>query len=359
MPELLKNLYSEDYISNLSQKIKEQYPDFEENDFKASVFSDQWDELELKGRMHHISDALYKHIHLSYEETIELLIAIGPDSGRLEGLFLPDFVEKFGLEEKWEVNMYALEKITPSASAEFAVRPFILKDTGQMMEQMLTWSKSGDLDVRRLSSEGCRPRLPWGMALKDFQKDPALIWPILENLKDDEEEYVRRSVANNLNDISKDHPDLVLDLAERWLKENGERKRMVKHALRTLLKKGNTRALMLFGFGDPTHILINQLEINPRKIKIGGEGEFQFELENQGEECLLRLEFAVDYLKKNGSHSRKVFQLSEKSYSNGSFELQKRHSFKQLSTRVHYPGTHRLAILVNGKEKAGLEFELE
>lgn len=358
MATLLKDLYSPEYVAGLSQKIAAVYTGFEPEAFSRSVLSKEWQDLELKGRMHHITKCLHRHIELPYREVIEVLIAIGPDCGRLEGLYLPDFVEKFGLDEDWDLNMYTLAKLTPFASAEFAVRPYILKDTPRMMSQMLHWSLSADLDVRRLASEGCRPRLPWGMALKNFQKDPSLIMPILENLKDDEEEYVRRSVANNLNDISKDHPELVLHVAEKWLSENPGRKRTVKHALRTLLKKGNTRALMLFGFGDPARVGVQGLKMTPGKIDIGAKSHFEFELKVEVQEAQLRVEYAIEFLKKNGTHSRKVFQFTEREFKSGLYTLEKNHSFQQLSTRIHYPGRHKLIILVNGREKAVLDFEL-
>lgn len=357
--EALKNIYSPSYIAKLGRLIKEVYAEFDQEAFTKSILSSEWEGLELKARASHICKALHRHIQLPYQDLLAVLIKIGPQCGNLEGIFLPEYLEKYGFDEDWELNMYAFEHITPSSTAEFAVRPFILKDPESMMGQMFAWSSHENEHVRRLASEGCRPRLPWGMGLKPFQKDPSLILPVLENLKDDSSEYVRRSVANNLNDISKDHPRLVLQLAERWLSERMERKRLIKHALRTLLKKGNTEALMLFGFGDPEKVKAKALKITPDTIGIGEKAEFGFELKVDEEHILLRLEYAIDFLKKNGKHSRKVFQLTEKEFKRGQHFIQKKHSFQQLTTRTHYPGLHHLIVLVNGREKAASEFYLQ
>jgi hypothetical protein len=178
-------------------------------------------------------------------------------------------------------------------------------------------------------------------------------------LKDDGSEYVRRSVANSLNDISKTHPDLVLDICERWLGHSTERDRLVKHACRTLLKAGDTQAMMLMGFGDPADILVRDLKLEPNKLRIGEETAMSIVLQVDGAQTSkVRLEYVVYYVKARGKLSPKVFQIKERMFEPGEHKVSKTHSFLERSTRKHYPGTHELAIKVNGVEKARAAVEL-
>ena len=266
---------------------------------------------------------------------------------RLKDLFFSDkFFTELGT---------AIQGVYP----EFAIRPFLQKDPEKGMYQMRRWAKDKNQHLRRLASEGCRPRLPWAMALSGFKKDPKLIIPVLEVLKDDPSEYVRRSVANNLNDISKDHPGLVLDLCEQWLEQNKNRDWIVKRACRSLLKAGNTRALLLFGFGDPEHIVVNNLVFDKQKLAIGDNLRFTFEMSLDTEDSfLIRLEYKVSFVKARGKLSGKIFQIKEGSYEPGRHAISRKHSFKDLSTRKHHPGTHQISIIVNGIEKVMDKLEL-
>ena len=166
-------------------------------------------------------------------------------------MIFPDFVEVYGLDD-WEASIPALEEFTQQTSAEFAIRPFIVRYPERTMAQMLEWAGHAHEGVRRLSSEGCRPRLPWAIALSALKADPSPILPILDRLKGDPSESVRRSVANNLNDISKDNPDVVIGVLRRWQADDtDEMHRLTSHALRTLLKAGNLDALALLGYPPP------------------------------------------------------------------------------------------------------------
>ncbi len=229
-----------------------------------------------------------------------------------------------------------------------------------MLKQTMAWSKHEDFKVRRLSSEGIRPMLPWAMGLPYYKKDPSDIIPILENLKDDPEEFVRRSVANNLNDISKNQPELVLDIADKWFGENENRNRLVKHALRTLLKQGNSRALAHFGYAEIKSIALSDFEINQARVKVGEAIPFSFKLKNkETKQARIRVEYAIYYLKSNGTHSKKVFKISERDLAAQSLvEIEKSHSFRVITTRVFYPGIHKLSLIINGKEFESNEFEL-
>jgi 3-methyladenine DNA glycosylase AlkC len=222
----------------------------------------------------------------------------------------------------------------------------------------MDWAEDKDAKVRRLASEGCRPRLPWAMALPKFKKDPSPILPILEKLKDDASEDVRRSVANNLNDISKDNPDLTLEICEKWSGQSENTDKIVKHACRTLLKAGNKRALAIFGYSDPSSIGVDNLSLDKKNLKIGDDLTFSFDI-TVATKSKVRLEYAVYFVKAKGKISKKVFKISEKDYGPGTYSISRKQAFQEQTTRKHYPGTHRIAIIVNGEEKARTSFELK
>jgi 3-methyladenine DNA glycosylase AlkC len=228
------------------------------------------------------------------------------------------------------------------------------------MDYMKKWAEDEDEKVRRFASEGCRPRLPWAMALPKFKKDPALILPVLEKLKDDESEFVRRSVANNLNDISKDNPDIMLETCKKWYGKSENTDWIVKHACRSLLKAGDKRALMIFGYSDPAYISIENLTLEEKSVQIGNDLHYSFELVNSGSETSkVRLEYRIDFMKANGKQSGKVFKITENNYKPGSYQFKKRQSFADMSTRKHYEGEHRISIIVNGETKAGSVFNVK
>jgi 3-methyladenine DNA glycosylase AlkC len=359
MPEKLKDLFfTTSSIGALADAIEQVYPAFDKGEFMALVFDSQWEDKELKQRMRHVTHCLHATLPQDYSEALEILREVAPSSQSFDAMVFPDYVECYGLEH-WDLSLPALAFFTRFASSEFAIRPFLIEDSRRAMKHMLVWAEDENEHVRRLASEGCRPRLPWAMALPEFKEDPSLILPVLEILKTDESESVRRSVANNLNDISKDHPELVLDICERWYGHHGDTDRIVKHACRTLLKAGNRRAMQLFGFADPTHISVQNLSLDRQRLSIGDKLQFTFELTaDTDEDCKVRLEYAVHYVKAKGNLSRKVFQLKEASFGPGSHTISKKHSFADQSTRKHYPGEHRIAIFVNGVEKASATVEL-
>jgi 3-methyladenine DNA glycosylase AlkC len=224
---------------------------------------------------------------------------------------------------------------------------------------MLQWTEHPDPHVRRLASEGCRPRLPWSMALNDFKKDPAPILPILYALRADESEYVRNSVANNLNDITKDHPQLILSIAQEWYGSHPGTDWILKHACRSLLKQGHPKALALFGFGQLAGVQLQNLTLHPTEITMGQDLTFSFTLlNNSTEPQKIRLEYGIDFVKANGSRTTKIFKISEKIIGSGQLEVTKTHRWREITTRVHYAGEHRLSIRVNGVELAEALFHL-
>jgi 3-methyladenine DNA glycosylase AlkC len=364
--EPLKNVYNQNFFQYFIKNIKTVLPDFDKNKFITSIFDTEWKNKELKQRMRHITLVLKNHLPNDYKTMIDVVLKIvvaleqNDTKGQsFEWLFFPEFIELFGLED-FDLSVKAFEKMTQFTSCEFAVRPFIVKYKTLMMTQMLLWSNHKNKHVRRLSSEGCRPRLPWSMALPVFKKEPKLILPILENLKNDVSEYVRRSVANNLNDIAKDNPEIVIKTANKWLGKTIETDKLVKHACRTLLKAGNKDIMRLFGFGSVEDIYIENFNIKPSKIRVGAYLNFSFQLLNTSNlDIKIRLEYAIYYQKANGTLSKKVYKISEKLYTKNSIvDISKRQSFKPISTRKFHSGLHQVALVINGVEYKKFDFWL-
>lgn len=277
----------------------------------------------------------------------------------LEYMFLPDYIETYGIND-YEHSVKCMEFVTRFTSCEFAVRPFIVKYGDRMLDQMQRWSLHENHHVRRLASEGSRPRLPWAIALPKLISDPVPLLPILENLKNDPSDYVRRSVANSLNDISKDHPEIVISIAKKWGGLSKETDDLIKHACRTLLKQGNHTILKHFGVSANSNIVISKFIIHTPFVCVGDGLDFSFEVINKDSKNLnLRIEYGVYYLRNNGRHSKKVFKISERQlHPLQKIEINRKQSFKPITTRRFYPGQHQLSIIINGEEKAIRAFEL-
>jgi 3-methyladenine DNA glycosylase AlkC len=359
MPEKLKDLFfTESSIGQFGETIKQAYPAFDQKKFTALVFDADWDNKELKQKMRHVTRCLHETLPTEYPEALAILLEVAPSAKSFEAMVLPDYVECYGLDD-WDRSLPALAFFTRFASSEFAIRPFIAQDAERAMEYLYVWAEDDNHHVRRLASEGCRPQLPWAMALPIFKEDPTLILPVLEKLKADESEYVRKSVANNLNGISKDHPDLVLDICERWYGQDSGTDWIVKHACRTMLKAGNRRAMLLFGFADPTNVCVEDLTLETERPAIGDELPFTFDLKvDTAEPCKVRLEYAVQYVRAKGKVSRKVFQIREDTFEPGSHAISRKLFLVDQSTRKHHPGEHEISIFVNGVEKAKATFQL-
>ena len=360
MADLLKDMYNQKTLRELALSVQSVYHSFLVDEFLKAIMDEMWDELELKARMRKISTMLGKYLPADYKKAISILDQIVADHSGFIGVVFPDFVEVYGQgHEHWDLSIAALERYTVYSTAEFAVRPFIINNEDQMMVQMYAWSKHENEHVRRLASEGCRPQLPWGQALTKYKQDPTPIIPILTQLKADPSLYVRKSVANNLNDISKTHPDLVAKLAQDWYGENEDTNWIVKHGCRTLLKRGHREVLAIFGFHDGTAIDVEDFTLSRKVIAIGDELTFSFTIKVK-EATKVRLEYGIDYVKANRKTSRKIFQISEITLKeNEQKTYVKKHAFADLSTRKHYPGTHSITLIVNGALRGKLDFELE
>ncbi len=367
MAEALKNMYNKAFFDSFVKEMQVVYTKFDQKRFIDAIYdsNSNWDELELKERMRHIAVTLEKFLPEKYKVQAEILVALvrhmraKTDAEMIfEYMFVPDFIEVFGMDD-YEASIFAMEEITQFASCEFSIRPFIVKYS-QTMDQLMKWTDHKDYRVRRLASEGCRSRLPWAMALPEFKKDPTPVLPILEKLKNDPTDFVYRSVANNLNDISKDNPETTLELCEKWIGKTKNTDWVVRHACRGLLKEGNARALSLFGYSDIHKVYVTEFSLNESSVAIGDDITFRLAIKNISDvRKKLRLEYNVYFMKSNGKQAPKIFKISEVQLDPGkAIGYAKKHSFKLISTRKYYTGAHRIAVVLNGIELDSLDFEV-
>ena len=354
--EPLKNCYNDTFFEKLTQLIKQQDSPFNADEFKHDIYHGDWDDYELKQRMRHITQCLNTHLSGGYEQKLNTLKPVSVHFNSYDAMFFSDFVEQFGLDH-FDLSIQAMHHFTQYCTAEFAVRPFIEHYPEKMMNQMMQWTQSDNHHVRRLASEGCRPRLPWASALVKFKRDPSPILPILEQLKEDDSDYVKNSVANNLNDISKDHPELLVEIAQQWKGKSKHTDWIIKHASRTLLKQAHPDIMSLYGYKKPTHITLNNFSCSP-SLAIGEELNFSFNLNSSKEIGLCRIEFALYFMKANKKQARKIFKISESNIKSKDKNYNKSFSFKPRSTRKLYAGKHSLAIIINGVEFESIDFEL-
>lgn len=356
MADLLKNMFSTAWVQKLSLSLQN-HCGIPSEHFLYLVMDESWEQKELKQRSRHIASCFNAALPGTYENKVKLLEPVSQEFSGYTAIVFSDFVELFGLEH-WDISMRAMEVFTQRSSAEFAVRPYFMLDFDRMVAQHLQWSKHKNEHIRRLSSEGIRPRLPWGLGVPRLKKEPEHIFPVLSNLITDPSEYVRRSVANNLNDISKDFPDKVLAYIQTLDLSHTNTNRLAKHALRGLLKKGNREALALFGFHDKIEITKVTLNSEKQVLFIGDTMPWEFSLQAKGE-GKLRLEYHVYFQKASGILTHKVFQLSELQVENrAEVKMKRNHAFRDLTTRKHYPGAHRLELVANGVSIAELAFDL-
>jgi len=366
MSSLLKDVYSTEFYDRLCDVMETSLEGFDRARFLARIFSPEFAAMELKQRMSHTIEAIAEFLPDDFETGAEALCRLvddlkgaGISEQSFEFMFLPEYIETRGLDH-FETAIDSFERITQFTSCEFAVRPFILQHGARMIERMVGWSTHDNHWVRRLASEGSRPRLPWAMALPALKQDPAPLLPILENLKHDPSETVRRSVANNLNDISKDNPDFVVERVRTWQGLGPETDALLKHACRTLLKQAEPRIMAMFGY-RLEGFLVRDFSVSTPGVEFGDDLVFSFVVENTGPSSLkLRLEYAVHHLRKNGDHSKKVFKISERELAAGEvLRVERRHPIRPITTRVYYPGKHRVAAIANGVESPAADFELQ
>jgi len=388
MPEAFKNHFNEAVITHLASQLWLNYPVFDQRAFIKQACAGL-DSLELKARSNQICDALLAHMPRDFAQASEIIVnSLAPpgddqtivfeqsnkgteDSpqGIAGWIMMPvsDYITQACLQSidtpkhpNFALGLEALKACTQRYSAEFAIRPFLRDFSEATLTVLGAWVYDENAHVRRLVSEGTRPFLPWGLRLHHLADDPSLILPLLTHLRDDKSEYVRRSVANNLNDIAKPHPNLVARIARQWWQDGDKnRTRLIKHACRTLLKNGHPGALALFGY-PPASLDKVSLALSAKQVAIGDLLEIVLSLSNPLKQMQnLLVDYAVYHQKANGTLSPKVFKWR-------SFELLpnerktfcKAHSFKLVTTRKYYPGEHRIEILINGESQCEQVFEL-
>lgn len=364
---LLKNYIDKQLVAQLAERIMVVHPQFASDAFVAAA-SSELQNLELKGRFDWIADQLRATLPADYPTALNVLTSILDNAdGRFAPLDMPEFrlmpiptfVYRHGLDHP-AASLDAIVSITRYSTCEGAIRPFIRRYPAATLARLRQWANNENEHVRRLVSEGTRPRLPWWSPLREFIADPAPVLALLECLKDDPSLYVRRSVANNLNDISKDHPQLVLKRMTAWSEgASKERQWLINHALRTLVKRGDKSALVLLGYG-PAEVELSDLTLVPAVLRFGEEIEFSFALRNcGGKPEKLMVDFVMHFVKANGSTAPKVFKLKKLSLTAGEkVRIQKKMAIRPISTRRYYAGRQRQEIQVNGVCLGGADFEL-
>jgi 3-methyladenine DNA glycosylase AlkC len=356
--EPLKNHFGIPVVRKIAAMLRSAHPAFPERRFVAEA-SKGLEGLELVDRARHVSAAMRRALPEDFDEASRIIVAsLGPPLDGTEGfgmgpfLYLPHviFVSAHGLDH-FEASMAAQHALTRRFTAEFSIRAFLDRDPERTLARLRIWARDPDVHVRRLVSEGTRPRLPWAPRLRAFQRDPRPVLELLELLRDDPEPYVRRSVANNLNDIGKDHPDALLEVAERWSRgASPERLALVRHALRWLIKKGDRRALRILGFEGGKGIAVTG-RMTPRRVRVGESCRIELLLENRGRAPQsVVVDLAVHFVKAFGNARAKVFKVRSLVLAPGEkAAAAKTISFAQQTTRRHHAGRHRIDALVNGR----------
>lgn len=357
--EPLKEMFNKKFYSHFALEFSKADKNFKTEQFIKDV-TKNFEPLSLNERMRKTSHILKEHLPQDYKKAIDVMFKVIPNTQRgYTNLVFPDFVGLYG-HDAIDTSLEALKHFTTFGSSEFAIREFLKRDFTKTIKVMHTWAKDKNAHVRRLASEGSRPRLPWSFKLDEVIKNPKSTQGILEALKADEELYVRKSVANHLNDHSKDNTDFMLQLLKSWDKSNAHTAWIVKHASRSLIKKGNANSLALFDFEKNPKINIENFKILKSKIKLGNNLEFEFDLiSEKNTKQKLVVDYIIHYRKKGKELSAKVFKLKELELKpKEKISVNKKQMMKDFTTRKHFAGEHLLEIQVNGKVYGKQKFNL-
>jgi 3-methyladenine DNA glycosylase AlkC len=348
--EPLKEMFGLTFYPKLVNAFSQVYKPFPKKKFLTDVL-EPLETLSLNERMRHTSVMLHKHLPSDYRKSVEIMKEVIPllPTG-YTNLIFPDYVSQFGTSDL-KTSLDALAYFTRFGSSEFAIRVFLKINFDNTLKKMYKWSEDQNEHVRRLSSEGSRPRLPWSFKLDAVIQNPKHTRPILENLKRDESLYVRKSVANHINDISKDSPEYVLDLVNNWDQSHPHTAWIVKRGCRSLLKSGNQKSMALFSYTKKVQISLKNFSLQPKTVALGKEVYFEFDIvSNKSSVQQLMIDYRIHFVKKSGSLSPKIFKLKEIELpAAGVLHVSKKQSFQNLSTRKHFSGKHILEIIVNGK----------
>jgi 3-methyladenine DNA glycosylase AlkC len=364
----LRDVFNPVVVDQLAGNISRTWPAFDQVGF-ASTVNAQLGLLSFGARNNLIRDTLWAYLPKDFPQAVQILLdSLGPEISQCEitgfdgFIVMPqnDFVAKYGLEH-FDISMQALYEMTKRFTAEGAIRAFIQTYPDQTLTVLGQWAQDPNCHVRRLVSEGTRPRLPLAPRLSQFIRDPQPVLALLELLKADPELMVRRSVATNLNDIAKDHPDLVVETLAAWhnIASPGTQW-IIGHAARTILKQGHPDALTLLGYPPTICISVPEIQLNQTTIRMGNDLMFGFEIRSTADIAQnLMIDYVIHHRKANGKLAPKVFKLMNKKLpARETLHLSKRHSFRAINTRVYYPGQHLLGIQINGTTWAQQTFEL-
>lgn len=355
----LKELIDEACLRRLAADLVREAPHADIEAFLDVALKDL-PTLSIMQRVHRIAESLHVALPGPYEDQLDVVRRLGPRvRGAFVGMGLSDFVATYGRHDA-AMSLAALKHLTAFGTSEFAIRHFLRQDLEGTLQAMADWSRDDNEHVRRLASEGCRPRLPWSFRLEALIVDPSPVAPILRQLNADASPYVRRSVANHLNDITKDHPDWVFEHIGTWPADQPATAWIIRHGLRSLVKTGDPRALKALGAADTADVVVDKLSALPASVAIGGNVDIAFSLRSTSAHAQrLVVDYAVHYVKKNGLSSRKVFKLTALTLEAGATaSLQTRRAVRNFTTRVHYPGRHQVDILVNGRTLGSTDFLL-
>ncbi|MBL4701113.1 MAG: hypothetical protein JKX85_07630 [Phycisphaeraceae bacterium] len=373
MAEPFKNLLNKQIIKAMATHFHNQWSSFDTKGFVATATQDL-ELLELSQRTERITDTMIQYLPGDFEKAAQIMLgSLGSvlsgsvtkrpaDKTGIAGWAVMPLANYVGLRghAHFDLSMSLFKEMTKRASSEFGIRYFLLKSPAKTLSVLKTWATDDCVHVRRLVSEGIRPRLPWSMNLPVFIKDPQPVIELLELLKDDDQEYVRRSVANNLNDIAKDHPEVVAEIASRWIKGASEpRKKLVKHACRTLVKQGHKKTLSVLGFKPPKLKQVS-LEILTPKVVFGDAASFTLSISSDfHQDQALMIDYIIHHRKANGSTLPKVFKWRQTTLpANETLVSTKKHPIKKITTRVYYPGMHTVEVMVNGISVGRADFQL-
>jgi 3-methyladenine DNA glycosylase AlkC len=360
MAEALKHFFDPDLVRRLAGEIQRVDPSFPAGSFVKAA-TKGLDDLELLDRGRQISTALAVHLPPDYTEAVEILLrSLGPEHERDElvgvGMapffYLPHtlFVAERGLDH-FEISMRAQYELTKRFSAESSIRPFIAKYPERAMCVLREWAADPNAHVRRLVSEGTRLRLPWASRVAWLDANPHRVLELLELLRDDPTTLVRRSVANNLNDMGKVYGALVIETCTRWLEDaTPERRALIEHALRTAVKRKDAGALRLLGFGQKAQVAVEEVGFAPQRVTIGGRVAISFVLRNKSKKPQdVLVDLCVHFVKANGKTAPEVFKLTRATLPpRGAIALRTSVSVAVLSTRTPHTGTHAVDAVVNG-----------
>lgn len=355
----IKDVFSPALVADLAGELARARPGFDAEAFAADA-AEGLDALELKRRMLHLTAALDRHLPPAWadlEGTVRAALA-SPAFDSWMTVPVTYLIAERGIDAP-DAALPLLADMTGRFSSEWAVRPFIVRHPDAAFAWFRRWSADADPDVRRLASEGCRPRLPWAPRLASLVADPSPVIEVLDRLVGDPSEYVRRSVANNLNDIAKDHPGLALATAARWSAEGGPGAAwVVRRGLRTLATAGDPAALALLGYDGAAAVVLEELTVTPADPAIGTAALVRARLRAEGATPVV-VHYLVHHAGANGMRAPRAFALARRTLAPGvPTEVARRHTFAQRSVRRLYPGRHRVEIQVNGRVLGGVDITL-